>query len=193
MIKTSTKILLAVAGILLIVLGIVCIANPAATLFSTAWMIGCLTLVSGIAELIFTFKTQAFLPNSGTRMLSSILQILLGIIFLGHNLFVTISLPIIFASWILIEGIIVAVQSFDYKQLGFSAWWSVLLLGIAGAVLGFLGLKNPDVAGTALSWIIGLGIISAGVAYLLTLFGINRVENHLKQFRANVKNAIDEQ
>ena len=70
MIKTSTKILLAVAGILLIVLGIVCIANPAATLFSTAWMIGCLTLVSGIAELIFTFKTQAFLPNSGTRMLS---------------------------------------------------------------------------------------------------------------------------
>lgn len=193
MIKTSTKILLAVAGILLIVLGIVCIANPAATLFSTAWMIGCLTLVSGIAELIFTFKTQAFLPNSGTRMLSSILQILLGIIFLGHNLFVTISLPIIFASWILIEGIIVAVQSFDYKQLGFSAWWSVLLLGIAGAVLGFLGLKNPDVAGTALSWIIGLGIISAGVAYLLTLFGINRVENHLKQFRTNVKNAIDEQ
>jgi len=193
MIKTSTKILLAVAGILLIVLGIVCIANPAATLFSTAWMIGCLTLVSGIAELIFTFKTQAFLPNSGTRMLSSILQILLGIIFLGHNLFVTISLPIIFASWILIEGIIVAVQSFDYKQLGFSAWWSVLLLGIAGAVLGFLGLKNPDVAGAALSWIIGLGIISAGVAYLLTLFGINRVENHLKQFRTNVKNAIDEQ
>lgn len=193
MIKTSTKILLAVAGILLIVLGIVCIANPAATLFSTAWMIGCLTLVSGIAELIFTFKTQAFLPNSGTRMLSSILQILLGIIFLGHNLFVTISLPIIFASWVLIEGIIVAVQSFDYKQLGFSAWWSVLLLGIAGAVLGFLGLKNPDVAGTALSWIIGLGIISAGVAYLLALFGINRVENNLKQFRANVKNAIDEQ
>ena len=112
MIKTSTKILLAVAGILLIVLGIVCIANPAATLFSTAWMIGCLTLVSGIAELIFTFKTQAFLPNSGTRMLSSILQILLGIIFLGHNLFVTISLPIIFASWVLIEGIILAVQSF---------------------------------------------------------------------------------
>lgn len=193
MIKTSTKILLAVAGILLIVLGIVCIANPAATLFSTAWMIGCLTLVSGIAELIFTFKTQAFLPNSGTRMLSSILQILLGIIFLGHNLFVTISLPIIFASWILIEGIIVAVQSFDYKQLGFSAWWSVLLLGIAGAVLGFLGLKNPDVAGAALSWIIGLGIISAGVAYLLALFGISRVENHLKQFRTNVKNAIDEQ
>lgn len=193
MIKTSTKIWLAVAGILLIVLGIVCIANPAATLFTTAWLIGCFTLFSGIAELIFTFKTQAYLPNSGTRMLSSILQIILGFIFLGHNLFVTISLPVVFAWWVLIEGVIVAVQSFDYKQAGFSAWWAALLLGIAGAVLGFFGLKNPDVAGATLSWLIGLGIISTGVSYLVALCGINRVEKHVKQFRANVKAAIDEQ
>lgn len=123
MVKTSAKIWLAIAGILLIALGIVCIANPAATLFSAAWMIGCFTLFSGISQLIFTFKTQAFLPNSGTRMLSAILQIILGFIFLGHNLFVTVSLPIIFASWVLVEGVILAVQSFDFKSVGFSGWW----------------------------------------------------------------------
>ena len=193
MIKTSTKIWLAVAGILLIVLGIVCIANPAATLFSTAWMIGCFTLFSGISQLIFTCKTQAFLPNSGTRMLSSILQIVLGIIFLGHNLFMTVSLPVIFTAWVLVEGIIVAVQSFDFKQAGASSWWAILLLGIAGAVLGFFGLRNPDVAAKTLTWLIGLGIISTGVSYLVALCGLNRVEKHLKQFRANVKAAIDEQ
>ncbi len=193
MIKTSTKVWLAIAGILLIVLGIVCIANPAATLFSTAWMIGCFTLVSGISRLIFTFKTQAFLPNSGTRMLSSILQIIIGIIFLAHNIFVTVSLPVIFAAWVLVEGIIVAVQSFDYKLAGFSTWWGILILGIAGAVLGFFGLKNPDVAAATLSWIIGLGIISAGISYLVALCGINRVEKHVKQFRDSVDEAIDEQ
>ena len=193
MVKTSTKIWLAIACILLIVLGIVCIANPAATLFSAAWMIGCFTLFSGISQLIFTFKTQAFLPNSGTRMLSSILQIILGIIFLGHNLFVTVSLPIIFASWVLVEGIILAVQSFDFKRVGFSGWWGILLLGIAGAILGFLGLKNPDVAGATLSWIIGLGIISLGVSYLLVLCGINRFEKKVGQIRSNIKAAIDEQ
>ena len=191
MIKTSTKIWLAVAGILLIVLGIVCIANPAATLFSMAWMIGCFTLFSGISQLIFTCKTQAYLPNSGTRMLSSILQIVLGIIFLGHNLFMTVSLPVIFAAWVLVEGIIVAVQSFDYKQAEISSWWTLLLLGIAGAVFGFFGLRNPDVAAKTLSWLIGLGIISTGVSYLVALYGINRVEKHVKQFRANVKAAID--
>ena len=69
--KKSTKIWLAVAGILLIALGVVCICRPAATLFTTAWLIGCFTLFAGIAQLVFTFRTQAFLPNSGSRMLSS--------------------------------------------------------------------------------------------------------------------------
>ena len=33
------------------------------------------------------------------------------------------------------------------------AWWAILLLGIAGGVLGFFGLRNPDV----LTWLIGIG------------------------------------
>lgn len=54
-------------------------------------------------------------------------------------------------------------------------------------------VMNPDVAGATLSWLIGLGIISAGVSYLVALCGTNPVEKHVKEFRANVKSAIDEQ
>ena len=93
----STKIWLAIAGILLVVLGVLCIAQPTATLFATAWLIGLFTLFSGIAQLMFTFKTQAFLPNSGTRALTAILEIIIGIIFLANNFFVAFSLPVIFA------------------------------------------------------------------------------------------------
>lgn len=193
MIKKSTKIWLAIAGVLLIVLGVYCIVNPAATLFSTAWMIGCFTLISGISEFIFTFRTQAFLPNSGTRMLSAILQIILGIVFLCNNFFVAISLPLIFVSWVLVEGVIIVIQSFDFKKVGFAGWWGILLLGIAGVVLGFLGLKNPDVAAATLSTIIGIATISLGASYLVALSGINRLENHVKQFQANVRSRIDEQ
>ena len=103
--KTSTKIWLCITGALLIALGVVCICNPAETLFATAWLIGCLTLFSGIAKLIFTFRTQAFLPNSGSRMLSGFLDIIIGCIFLGHNFFVALSLPVVFAVWVMIEGI----------------------------------------------------------------------------------------
>lgn len=188
--KTSSKIWLAIAGILLIVLGVYCISRPAATLFTTAWLIGVFTLVSGISKLVFTFRTQAFLPNSGSRALSAILEIIVGFIFLGNNIFLAISLPVIFAMWVTIEGVIIAVNSFDYKRVGFSGWFVILLLGICGIVLGILGLRNPDVTATTLSTLIGLGVIAMGISNLFALRGINRFE---KAVDGVFKNNADEQ
>ena len=178
--KTSHKIWLVISGILLIVLGVMCIAKPAATLFSTAWLLGCFTLFSGISKMVFTFRTQHFLPNSGTRMLSGLLQIIIGVMFLSNNLFVAMSLPVAFALWVTIEGLIIAVQSFDYKKVGFGSWWALLLFGIAAVVFGFLGMKNPDVSAKTLSLFIGVGIIVAGLAYLLAVAGINRFEKKVE-------------
>ena len=178
--KTSTKIWLAIAGILLVVLGVLCICRPAATLFTAAWLIGCLTLFAGISKLVFTFRTQAFLPNSGSRMLSAILQIILGLIFLCNNLFLAVSLPVIFAMWVLIESVIIAVNSFDYKRVGFPGWWAILLLGICGAVLGVMGLRTPDVSAATLTTLIGLGVIAMGAAYLFALIGIKKFENLIR-------------
>ena len=181
--KNSTKIWMVIAGVLLIILGIACIARPGQTLLSTAWLLGIFTLLSGIAELIFTFKTQAFLPNSGSRMLSSILQIIFGCILLNHNLFVAFSLPVIFSMWVLIESIILAVESFDLKQIGVPYWFSLLLLGIAGIVLGILGLRNPDVAGNTLSTLIGIAVILTGCGYIVMVSTVNRFEEKIDRFR----------
>ena len=179
--KTSTKIWLGIAGILLVVLGVLCISRPAATLFTTAWLIGLFTLFAGVSKLMFTLRTQAFLPNSGTRALSAILEIIIGIIFLANNVFLAFSLPVIFAMWITIESVIIVVDSFDYKRVGFPGWWGILLLGICGVVLGILGLRNPDVTAATLSTLIGLGVISMGVSYLIALLGIQKFENRVKE------------
>ena len=187
----STKIWLVIAGILLVALGVFCLCEPTSTLFATAWMIGCLTLISGTSKMVFTFRTQLFLPNSGSRMLSALLLIILGIIFLANNLFVTISLPIIFAMWVLIEGVIVAVNSFDYKKYGFQYWWVILLMGLAGAVLGVLGLRNPDASAATLSTLIGVGIILIGVGYIVAVCCVNKFEKHVKQQVNQISNAIN--
>ena len=189
--RTSSKIWLAIAGVLLVILGVVCITKPAATLFTTAWMIGLFTLITGISKLLFTFRTQAFLPNSGTRALSAILEILIGIIFLSNHIFLGFSLPVIFAMWVLIESVIIAVNSFDYKRVGFPGWFVILLLGLCGIVLGVLGLKNPEVTATTLSTLIGLGVIAMGAAYLCALRGINKFEKKVNGFRRDI--GIDEQ
>lgn len=180
--KTSTKIWLCLSGVLLIVLGVICIVRPDITLVSAAWILGCFTLVEGITKLIFTLKTQRFIPNSGTRMLSSLLDIFFGCFFLFNILETAISLPAVFSLWVMIEGVVIAVDSFDYKKVGFSQWWVILVLGVAGAVLGFYGLRNLDVAAKTLSVLIGIGIVANGLAYILALIGINRFEKKIENF-----------
>ena len=175
------KIWLAISGILLIVLGVLCIAEPAATLFTTAWMIGCFTLFSGITKMVFAFRTEHFMPNSGTRMLSGLLQIILGLIFLTHNMFVAVSLPLVFVMWVIFEGITLAIQSFEYKKFGFTKWWVLLLLGIIIALLGILGMRYLDVAGMTLTLMIGIGIIILGLANLFALSSINQFEKQVKK------------
>ena len=177
----GTKILLACAGLLLVALGIYCICRPTQTLFASAWLIGLFTLLSGIATLIFTFKTQMFLPNSGTRMLSGLLQIIIGIVFLSNKLLLTVSLPVVFAIWVIIEGVTLAIESFDFKKVGFRGWWCILILGIAAAVLGVSGLRNPADAGRVLSTLIGIGIAATGISYLVALAGISLFQSHVKK------------
>ena len=66
----------------------------------------------------------------------------------------------------------------------------LLLLGVGGAVLGFLGLRrNLDVTAGVLSTIIGLGIIANGLAYILAVIGVNRFEKRID----NLGRIIDEQ
>ena len=191
--KTSTKIWLCIAGALLVILGILCIIKPDITLVSAAWVLGCFTLFAGISKLIFTLKTQRFMPNSGTRMLSALLDIFFGCFFLFNILGTAVSLPVVFAIWVMIEGVIIAVQSFDYKKVGYQYWWALLVLGIAGAVLGFFGLKNLNVTAVTLSTLIGAGIIANGLAYICAVIGVNRFEKEVENFKEAVREAIEEQ
>ena len=188
----STKIWLVISGILLVALGIMCIANPEATLFATAWLIGCFTLFSGISRMVFTFKTERFLPNSGTRLLSAILQILIGILFLCNNIFVAISIPIVCAMWVIIEGIIIFIQSFDFKKVGFSSWWILMLLGIACAALGVLGMYHLETTGHIVAILIGVGIIAIGVAYLVAFSGIHKFDKEVAKINKNFKEMMQQ-
>lgn len=186
--KTGKKVWICISGILLIALGVICIMRPDITLLSTAWLLGLMTLFTGIFRMVFTFRTQAFMPNSASRILMALLEIFFGLFILFNIFGAAISLPVMFAIWVIIEGISAAVQSFDYKKFGFPYWWVILILGIVGAVLGFLGFKNLDITAKTISTLIGISIIVSGLAHIVAVAGVNRIEKEVK----NAVNQFDQ-
>lgn len=178
--STSRKICLGITGAAFIALGIFCICRPGATVLSIATLAGILTLVSGIATLFYWAGVRAFFPQSGATFLSGVLQVLLGILLLSNKFLVAEALPIIFAFWMLMEGINLAVRALDYRRVGFPVWWLQLCFGIGAALLGLASLREPlSVGGGTLSATIGIGLILIGVTYLVGLAGVSRFQRRL--------------
>lgn len=174
--QASTKICMGITGAMLVALGIICILNPGATILSASIVMGILICVSGISTIATWSRMRAFMP-SGSLLLSGILEVILGIIFLYNNVIVAAALPFVFACWMLIEGIILSIRSFDFKQINFTYWWVILLIGIFSAVIGFISLRYPfDVAAPVFSYLIGAGIILLGAAEIAVLVEINKIE-----------------
>ena len=106
---TSRKIYMGITGAALVALGIICIAKPIATVISLAWVLGLVTLASGISTFLNWINLRRDFPQSGSIFLSSMMQIILGVIFLRHDLALASILPLTFAFFLIIEGINLAI------------------------------------------------------------------------------------
>ena len=190
--KTSTKILMCLAGIALVVLGVLCIMYPGNTLLSLAWAFGLMLIVTGCS----TFGAWATLrhvnPFNGLTFLAALMQVFLGIVLIINPAPLAVALPFIFAFWVMYEGIGLMVDSFNYKRLGWDKWWVLCLLSVLIICAGCYGLFcNPAASAATLAWLVGLGIILDGVGSWLKVAAVNRVEKRLHKISDRIQQVLD--
>ncbi len=171
------KITLTLSGLFLVVLGIICIANPLEFLESIAWIIGITILLAGVLRLVFALRAKRYAGIRPTRYLSSAVLILAGIAILASPLFSVQFFTLIASVYLLIEGIIIAVQSVYYRRAGFRFWYLILILGIAIAALGCIGTGNPSALASAVGIYMGIAMIFNGIAYFIALAGLSQLEH----------------
>lgn len=169
-----------ITGTAFITLGIICISMPVATVVALAWILGIIAIIGGTATLLNWGSLRHYFVQSGSIFFSGLLQIIMGILFLKHDIAVAAILPIIFALFLIFEGINLAIRSFDYRYVRFKYWWINLLLGIIAALLGFLSLTVRGFGGPTLSAFIGIGFMIIGIVYMVALCTINRFEMRLR-------------
>ena len=102
------KFLSFIMGVLLIVVGVVAIFNPAATVTSLSVMLGLSLLICGVIDLVLYFRLHKVAFGAGTLLADGLMTIIVAMLMLSSRWIVQTALPVIFsmcASYGRIRGI----------------------------------------------------------------------------------------
>lgn len=188
--KTSSKIILILSGLLMIATGIVALCSPTTTLVSLALVIGIDTLISGIMTLFFYFDEARGKVGAGTILFDAIANIIFGILFLSNSILVASILPFLFSMWAVFIGIQMIIHCTDWRKIGVKHWWIELIYGILFLALGILSCIQPIFAAVTISIFVGIAFIFHGFADFYIVFETNKIENRLQTIADVIQNKI---
>jgi uncharacterized membrane protein HdeD (DUF308 family) len=161
-------------GILMFACGILAIALPLASSIGIAIILAWLILFAGVWHLIFAFQTRGV----GAVLWQILLALLYGIIglyILMNPLLGVLSLTLVLATFLLIEGVLETIFYFQLRGIQHSGW--ILFDGIVTLILGILiWAQWPSSAVWVIGTLVGISLIFSGISrFMLAL----AVRNHL--------------
>jgi uncharacterized membrane protein HdeD (DUF308 family) len=166
-------------GILLIVLGIVAIAQPTvSTIFAETWF--ALILVSaGAAKLVYAFQTR----NEGGflwKLLLSILYTATGVMLFVNPLKGVLTLTLLLAGFVLTEGLFELILAFRLRPQ--QNWTWALGNGIITLLLGaMIWFQWPFNAPWLIGTLVGVSVLFTGVSRVMLSLNARSALNHSDQ------------
>jgi uncharacterized membrane protein HdeD (DUF308 family) len=152
------------------VCGILAIVLPLTFSFGIAVVIGLLVLVAGIGHLVFAFH----MGNIGgflCQMLLCALYELAAILLLANPLLSILSLALVLAGFLLLEGVLELVLYFRLRRSRHAVW--VLIDGIGTLVLGVLMIGQwPPASPEAIGALVGISLMLSAVSRIVLSLAI---------------------
>ena len=138
-------------GILLMIIGAICIVGDVTATFATVLVFGWLLLISGIVALVHAFRTMNW-SGFFLSLLSALFRGFTGYLLIRYPLAGAASLTLLLASFFVVGGVFRAIGA---GMMKFPRWgWSVFS-GIVSLVLGIMLLVQMPVSSI---WFIGFAI-----------------------------------
>jgi uncharacterized membrane protein HdeD (DUF308 family) len=157
-------------GIVTFVCGVLAIILPLTFSFGIALAIGCLILTAGIAHLFFAFDTRS-VDGFLWQILLSALYVMAAICLLVNPLLSVLSLTLILAIFLLLEGILELALYFVLRRFRHSVW--VLIDGIGTLILGILMISQwPPATPQIIGALIGISLILSAVSRVILSLAI---------------------
>jgi uncharacterized membrane protein HdeD (DUF308 family) len=136
-------------GVALIILGTVALSSVVVTSLAAAVAIGVLLLFGGVAECVGAFWCRGW-SGFFLELLSGVLSIVVGLLFLRAPLGALASLTLLVACFLMVGGLFKVVAALSYR---FAAWGWTLASGVIDLILGVMIWREWPASAL---WVIGL-------------------------------------
>ena len=163
----------ALRGILAILFGIAAVFWPGITLLTFVYLFAGFVLASGVVALVAGLTN---IYNNDMSFVTRLLSVVLGIAEIGVGVYLLRHTAVSFATLILIVGFILiargVVELFNgLFEAGSAMYKTVMILGgVVTAAAGILLLFQPESAGIAFVWILGIYALISGPLLLALAF-----------------------
>lgn len=172
---TGVRVAIALSGLVAIVVGILILVSPTATLSVIAVLFGLYFLITGVVRVARGFLTVG--ASAGVRILAILLGVLLiiaGIVIIRNPLNSLVILAMVIGiSWI-IEGIAALVETSRD-----SSRWFGILFGIVSVIAGIVVLLAPVESISVLVVIGGIFLLVSGVVQIVQAFTFGRAAKNV--------------
>jgi uncharacterized membrane protein HdeD (DUF308 family) len=161
-------------GILTTLLGVAAVIWPQISTLAVDLYVGWIFLLSGAVGVVMMF----FAPNVSAflwTLLTAALSLFAGVVLVWHPVEGAVSLTLLLVAFFIAEGVFQIAAAFSYRTVFPDSWGWMLFSGIADVVLALLLIAGwPSSASWALGLIVGVNLITSGVATIVVASAVRR-------------------
>ncbi len=179
-------------GLVLIVVGVWCFAEPTGTYSAITDVFSLALLLIGLGEIYFAISNRETLTGWGWYLTGGILSLIFGIVLLVNEELPEKIIPYFFTFFLLYRSIQGLGISFDLKERGILQWGNLAIISILGILFSFLLMIYPLLMEALLVSIVGLAFMFIGVIGVVISFTLNRIKTAPKRLGRKLRHKIQD-
>jgi len=176
---------IALRGLFGIIVGIIILTRPIASVAALALVVALWAMIEGIVAIMYAFDLRSIVQHWWVLLLTGVVSVLFGVAALYYYPGLSLSFIVLWAAWwLLTAGAIAAFVAIQERKLGISWSWT-MAFGVLAIVAGVLAIMYP---GVTLAWLLSLlaafGIVG-GAMRLVIAFRMQSLQGDVKRVVAS--------
>lgn len=178
--------------ILIILLGIILLFNPAATARTICYIIGTVIMAAGVIKILSYFLTNFENNWQKNSFVNGAVLVIVGILFVVKVKVIMSIIPVIMGIFVLLSGLGKLQAVFDLKRIKSGGWIGLLIISIINIALGVFLLSDVIGAAKLMIRVVGACMIYSGVTDLINIVYMSKkMSDYMKDMQALEQDSKD--